>query len=352
MKNFLEKSFWQIKIFNNIFWDYLIFLFLFLTISFFFIILKKIISKQVINKIKNKERAYFFKLIIEKVSNYFLFFTAFYISFFYLNVTEKIQSFLTAIFIIFSSYIILLISFSFIDIFFKEYLKKHTKENKKGVVKNLGLFAKVILSLFLFIFVLSVLRVNVTTLVAGMGVGGIAIAFALQNILSDLFSSFSIYFDKPFVEGDFIVVGDKWGTVESIGIKSTRVRALQGEEIIFSNKELTSVQVRNLAKLKERRVELKLKITYTTPTLKMEKIPKIIEEIIKKEELASFDRAHFNSFGDFSLDYQIVYYVKSPEYIDFMNVNEIILLNIKRRFEKEKIDFAYPTETIYLSSQK
>jgi MscS family membrane protein len=166
--------------------------------------------------------------------------------------------------------------------------------------------------------------------------------------LSDLFSSFAILFDKPFVPGDFIVVGNHKGTVLKIGIKTTRLRSPQGEEIIISNQELTSARIQNFKKMKERRVTFLLGVIYETPSDKFEKIPSMLKKIISSNAGARFDRAHFNSFGESALEFEVAYYILSAEYIDFLNLNQKIYYAIKRKFEEESIDMAYPTRTIYM----
>ncbi len=206
----------------------------------------------------------------------------------------------------------------------------------KGIVWVVGL-----------LFLLSNLGINVTSLAASLGIGGIAVALALQNILSDLFSSFTIYFDKPFRVGDFIIVGDKMGTVEQVGIKTTRLRALQGEQVIISNQELTQSQIQNFKRLEDRRAVITLGVTYDTSQEKMKKIPELIKGIISGMDGVDFDRAHFNEFGDFALMFEVVYFVHSPEYAVFMDVKQNILLDIKGAFEEEGIEMAFPTQTLY-----
>ena len=195
---------------------------------------------------------------------------------------------------------------------------------------------------------LSNLGINVTSLVAGLGVGGIAIAFALQNILNDLFSSFAIYFDKPFVVGDFIKIGEHAGTVEKVGIKTTRIRSTTGEELIISNRELTSARVQNFKRLNERRSIFTIGVVYETTAEKLRRIPSIIQTIIESQSLNRFDRVHFKTFGDFSLNFEVSYYVQTTDYKKFMDTQEIVNLKIVEAFEKEGISMAYPTQTIYL----
>jgi len=198
------------------------------------------------------------------------------------------------------------------------------------------------------LLVLSNLGVNVTSLIAGLGIGGVAIALALQNILSDLFASFSIYFDKPFEVGDFIVVGANSGTVEKIGIKTTRIRALQGEEVIISNAELTKSRVQNFKKLKERRVVVRPGVLYETKHELLKEIPTLLQKAVDATEKTRFDRANLAEYGDSAIVFELVYYVLSGDYKEYMNLNEKILLAVKEAFDKKGIEFAYPTQTVYV----
>jgi small-conductance mechanosensitive channel len=200
---------------------------------------------------------------------------------------------------------------------------------------------------FALLIILGIFNVELSGVVVGLGVGGIAIALALQSILSDALSAFSIYFDRPFELGDFIVIGDFAGTVNKIGLKSTRVQLLQGEELVISNKELTSTAVRNFKKLQRRRIGFAVKVTYDTPSAKLKKIPEIISKIIGDTELTELDRVHFKQFGDFSLDFEVVYYITTGDYNKYMDVQQAINYGILDAFEKEKISMAYPTQKIY-----
>jgi len=226
--------------------------------------------------------------------------------------------------------------------------KGEVEPKDKRQIQTISLILKIILWTFILLVVLSNFNVNITSLIAGLGIGGIAVAFALQNILSDIFSSFSIYFDKPFVEGDFIAVGDDLGTVQKIGIKSTRLKTSQGEELVISNKELTETRVHNYKKMEKRRGKFVIGIAYETPAEKLKKIPLIVKEIIDDIDLAEPDRIHFKEFGDFSLNFEIVYYVSTPEYKKYMDIQQEINLAIKEKMEKEGIKFAYPTYTIHM----
>lgn len=194
------------------------------------------------------------------------------------------------------------------------------------------------------------LGINITALVAGLGIGGIAIALAVQNILSDLLASVSIILDKPFEAGDFIIVDNMMGTVENIGIKTTRLQSLSGERLVFPNSNLINSRIRNFRHMRERRVVFTLGVVYQTPAAQIEAIPGLIKEAIEAQANARFDRANFKEYGDSALLFEAVYYVTDPDYNLYMNVHEAINLGIMHRFQARDIEFAYPTRTLYLSS--
>jgi small-conductance mechanosensitive channel len=208
--------------------------------------------------------------------------------------------------------------------------------------------AKATMWVLVLLLAMNNLGIQITTLIAGLGISGIAVALAVQNILGDLFASLSIVLDRPFIIGDFIIVGDQMGTVEHVGLKTTRVRSLSGEQIIFSNTDLLGSRIRNYRRMNERRVLFSLGVTYQTPAEKLEKIPAMIEEIITANELVRFDRAHFSGYGDFSLNFEIVYWVLDRDYMVHMDIQQGIFVDIYRKFEEEGIEFAYPTQTIFM----
>ena len=197
------------------------------------------------------------------------------------------------------------------------------------------------------ILVLQNLGYKVGALLGGLGIAGIAIAFALQNVLIDIFSFFSIYFDKPFKKGDFIKIGHDRGTVEHIGIKTTRIKSLDGEELIISNQELTQTRVNNFRTLRRRRVSFSFGIVYETPLAQVKKVPRIVKKIIDAQTFATFERAHFTSFGDSSLDFNVVYFIESNDIGVYRDAQQSINLQLMETFEKQNIEFAYPTRTIY-----
>ena len=232
-----------------------------------------------------------------------------------------------------------------INVLLTWYAEKLAKQ-KKTVIDNrlLNIFKKflhAIVYILGFLLILYIFNINLSGVVIGLGVGGIAIAFALQNILSDIFSAFSIYFDRPFEVGDFIVVGQNSGTVTKIGLKSTRMQLLQGEEMIVSNREITSGSVRNFKKMSKRRVEFILRIAPATPLEQLKKIPKIIEKTIKKCKPAEFDMVHLRELGPFSYNYEIVYYINTGDYNKFLDIHETINISLKESLDKEGIQLGF-----------
>jgi len=256
---------------------------------------------------------------------------------------------------------ILLIAFAIAKVFnvlIEWYSEKRAEKGRRLSEHLLFVLKKTIqgiVALFAFLAILSALNVDLSGVIVGLGVGGIAIALALQNILGDIFSAFSIYFDRPFEVGDFVVIGEHMGTVKKIGIKSTRIQLLQGEELVVSNRELVSTKIRNFKKMKKRRVSFTIGVTYDTPLEKLKKIPEIIKDIIDPSKLPDVDhleRVHFKEFGPYSLNFEIVYYMKTRDYIKYMDTQQAINFAIKEAFEKEGIEIAFPTQTIYLNREQ
>jgi small-conductance mechanosensitive channel len=220
------------------------------------------------------------------------------------------------------------------------------KENA-SITRTIKLIIKICIWAFGIVLALGNLGVNISSLIAGLGIGGIAIALALQNILKDVFSSFSILIDKPFEVDDFIVVGKDMGTVEKIGIKTTRLRALDGQQLIIANSELTDARVQNFKRLEKRRSLFNLDVTYETEQEKLTKIPQMIQTIIEANSELEFDRCHFKTFGESALKFEVSYYVNTQDYKEYLDAVEKINLAIVDKFRKEKIEFAYPTHVEY-----
>ena len=287
---------------------------------------------------------------IEKFGLPILVFVAIYSGLSYLTFTEKADKFIdNSMVVVITIYVIRLLS-SFIRLTLESFISNQEGgQEKLKQLNGIMLIINVIIWAVGLLFLFDNLGYNVTTIIAGLGIGGIAIALAAQNILGDLFNYFVIFFDRPFEVGDFITVDDKKGTVEHIGIKTTRLLSVNGEQLAFSNSDLTKSRIHNFKRMQRRRVVFNIGVVYSTTHEKLQRIPTIIKDIISSQELATFDRAHFATFGPYSLNFEIVYFIESSEYIPFMNTQEAINLRIFKAFDDEKIEFAYPTQTVFVN---
>lgn len=217
-----------------------------------------------------------------------------------------------------------------------------------GTLTILGVVIPAIIWIIIVLLALDNLGVNITTLVAGLGIGGVAIALAIQNVLGDLLASLSIAFDKPFVIGDFVIVDAFMGSVEYIGMKSTRLRSLSGEQIVMSNADLLSSRLRNYGRMQERRVQFTISVRYETPRDKLKVIPETISNIVKTQENIKFDRCHLATLGSTSIDFECVYIVLSADYNTYMDIQQRIIFSIHEAFENAEVKFAYPTQRVLL----
>ena len=287
--------------------------------------------------------------MLEGISGFFYFVTSLFIASRLVSSSEIVEKVIYGLFVVVIVYEVIRILERIILFFVVRFWMGDRNESEKEHMSHvLQIIIKIALWTIGAILVLSNLGFNVTSLVASLGVGGIAIALAVQNILGDMFSSFSIYFDQPFRVGDFIVVGDHMGTVKKIGLKTTRIEALQGEEIVISNAELTSSRVRNFKQMQKRRIPFVVGVTYDTSKEKLAKIPEIVKSVIVSIENAELDRVHLKEFGDFSINFEIVFYALTGDYIEYMDARQEINLGLVGEFEKEGIEFAFPTQTVHV----
>lgn len=253
--------------------------------------------------------------------------------------------------ILLTYYVLRLIS-SIILLLLKTEIRR--REHGEEKIKQLGGLIMIINLVIWFlglIFLLSNWGIEVTPIIAGLGIGGIAVALAAQNILGDLFSYFVIFFDRPFEAGDFIIVDDKMGTIEYVGIKTTHIRALGGEQIIIGNSTLANSRIHNYKRMARRRVLFSIDVEYGTPVETLEKIPAMLRSIVEEQQMITFDRAHFAAYKDWSLRFEVVYYVLSADYNVFMDTQQKINFGIYREFQKQKIGFAFPTQSLFLKGE-
>jgi small-conductance mechanosensitive channel len=266
-----------------------------------------------------------------------------------LSLLAAYSSLLSSVFIVAEIVVITFVIVRIANVLTSWYAQRSAEQGKEVSNHILFVLRRAIQAatyVFAFLAILVVFRIDLSGVVIGFGIGGIAIALALQTVLGDAFSAFSIYFDRPFEIGDFIVVGDYAGTVTRIGMKSTRVQLLQGEELVISNRELTTTSVRNFKKLTKRRIVFPIRVTYDTCLRKVRRIPALIGEVISKMELTQFDMVYFKEIGTSSLNFEVIYYMMTSDYSKYLETQEKINFEIMEAFKKENIKFAFPTQTI------
>ncbi len=223
-----------------------------------------------------------------------------------------------------------------------------SEEAKASVVTSTQVIMRAIVWVAAGLFVLENMGVNISAVLAGLGIGGVAVALASQAILGDIFNFFVILLDKPFLVGDFIVTDTLAGTVEHLGLKSIRVRSLSGELLIVSNSKLLGMEVKNYRQMKRRRVAIKTSVVYDTPLEKLKQVPSMIKEAVSGLEKTTFDHSNMSGLGDFSIDFETVYFVESPDYNFHMQTQENFLRAVIAKFKEVSIEFAYPTQTLFI----
>lgn len=302
----------------------------------------KIIAKKTKTSVDD-----FMVKMLEKSFMPFLYILAVYYGLRYLTLSDTIDKVLHAGLMVVSVFFIIRAVCDLLGYTVQRFMNKEGNSDlQEKQARGILLIFKIILWVLGGIFLIDNFGYNITTIITGLGIGGIAIALAAQAILGDLFSYLVIFFDKPFEIGDFIIVGDKMGTVEYIGIKTTRLRALGGEQLIVSNTDLTNSRVQNYKRMERRRVVLSIGVEYETSFDKLRRIPQLVKNIVEQNKDCQFERAHFASFGDFSLTFEIVYYILSADYIKYMDLQQTIDLAIFEVFNENDIAFAYPTQKI------
>lgn len=291
------------------------------------------------------------KKMIKKRIYPLLYFLALYLAFKELQTSTQIDSFINLTLMILTVIFVVLATLDIITYSLKKYWsKKHRSEEQQKVLSITLFIIKIVIWVIAFLFVLDNLNIQITGLITGLGIGGVAIAFAAQNILTDLFNYFTIFFDKPFDIGDFIITGEYRGTIEHIGVKTTRIRSLSGEQLIISNTDLVNSRINNYKRMKQRRINFSFGLTYDTSLDKLKKVPGIVEEIIKSINKTEFDRAHFAEYAASSLLFQVVYYVKDSDYKAYMDIQQQINFQLKEKMDKLGVSFAFPTQTIHFGS--
>ncbi len=328
--------------FNNTVQNYLISL----AIIIFGFILTPIIKK--ISLKLAKENQILTKFIRKFLSPLF-YLLAFYLGIKLLTFPQTVFDVLGVIYIVLLTWYVTRLVIIVFEYLASQYLEHKKEEEKSQRLRPLIAFVNFGIWILGLLILLDNLGFEITAVITGLGIGGIAVALAAQAILGDLFSYFVIFFDRPFDIGDFVIFEDKIGAIEKIGIKSTRIRALSGEILVVSNSTLTGAKLHNYKKMEKRRVVFKFGVVYHTEPEKLEKIPGYVKHIIENLTDTTFDRSHFYQYGNSSLDFENVYYIQGADYNKFMDIQQSVNLQIFKKFHTVGIDFAYPTRTVYVS---
>jgi small-conductance mechanosensitive channel len=350
-------SFTKFVIFDNSIQTWIIALSVTLAIFIFFLLIKRKLLRR-LERIVSETKTDFDDFLGKQLNQtrlIIIFFIAVYIGSLLLKLPESISNFLKTFIIV-----VLILQAAFWGMGLIDYLiarriksEQQDEESTMTTMRAISLIAKIALWSIVVLLVLeNVTGLEMSSLLATLGVGSVAIALAVQNILGDLFSSVSIAFDKPFVIGDFISVDQFSGTVEDVGLKSTRLRSISGEQLVISNSDLLSSRIQNYQRLDRRRVVFRLGVIYQTAPEKLAAIPQYVQEIIESNENVTFERVHFVDFGDSALNYECVYFVEVPDFSESMDIRHDINLAIFNKFYEEEIEFAYPTQTIFLEKEQ
>ena len=350
MNEFLERTYY-----HNTVQDYLIALGIIVLGIIVVKIIKNIVFKT-LERLSRKTETRFDDYVINSLERFgipALYILVVFIGLNYLDFSEKVENVLQIGLTVAVTFLAIRLISSTILSVLESYIRRSSEGTGDEKIKQLGgimLIINIVVWAMGLIFLFDNLGYDVTAVIAGLGVGGIAIALAAQNILGDLFNYFVIFFDRPFEIGDFIIVDDKLGVVENIGIKTTRVKSLSGEQLVFSNSDLTNSRIHNYKRMQRRRVLFRVGVTYETSFENVKKIPQVLKEVVERQENITFDRAHFASYGDSSLDYEVVYYVLSSDYNMYMDIQQQINFGIFEEFEKMGVVIAYPTRTLWFAN--
>ncbi|OHD37028.1 MAG: hypothetical protein A2015_17585 [Spirochaetes bacterium GWF1_31_7] len=337
-----------ITIFQNSITQYFLSICLFIALFIVYFIIKKIFLQRISKKINRL--GFVSKNIIPLYSNFnfIIYYSFFFVSIRILVLPETVHTILSSVWI-------LLITISIIrSISYALFAWLNNRAGSNGInVFNPKMFSPFI-SVLLWgiggIFILDNFGFKISSIVTGLGIGGIAIAIASQNILGDLLSYVSLVFDRPFEPDDFIILENYMGCIEKIGLRTTRIRSLSGELIVIPNSDIVKSRVRNYKKMEQRRVVFELSITYGTDTDKIIQLCEFIKNSILSIKNSKFDRSHFKSFGNSALLIETVYYVLSSDYTVYMDIQQKINLMIYDFCNTNDIEFAFPTQTISIKN--
>jgi small-conductance mechanosensitive channel len=350
------------NLFNNSINERILQSILIFIIAYLLLQLIKITATSRLEIVAQKTANKFDDLCLEIINSYgslFYIFTPLYVTSLFTNISSQVDDILYKISIIIFTYYIAKTVTRIIIFTANRALEINSQKNNEKIDPSLqniiNLFIKIAIWVITFLIILQNLNYNVTTLLGGLGIFGIAIAFGMQNILADLFSFFTIYFDKPFKAGDYIIINDtptQAGTVKHVGLKSTRIKTQKGDELIIPNQQIAKSIVNNYKRMKKRRVDFDFSISYDTPQTKIKKIPDIVKKIIDNISSINFIHCKLRDLGEYAIIYTCAFTIENTDYETYLNIREEILMNILDKFQKQKIKLAYPTQSLLIKKQQ
>ncbi|MCF8266825.1 MAG: mechanosensitive ion channel family protein [Ignavibacteriales bacterium] len=314
---------------------------------------RSVIIKRFFTKNENRTEVLynFIKLILRKYVLPFIYVLSFYLAIQGLTLSKDLSGVIKSILLIVSIWFVIQLSLSILKFIINKYAERIYGEGNAKISPLISLI-NFLVYIVGALFLLDNLGFQISSVIAGLGLGGVAIALAAQGFLGDLFGYFIIFFDKPFQVGDFITFDDKLGVIEKIGVKSSRLRSPNGELLIISNSNLVNARIHNMKEMVKRRSLFSLGVTYQTTSEQLRKIPELIKTIIENEPNTEFERVHFRTYGDFALIFEVSYFVSPPDFIPFLEIQQRINLQIFESFKKENIEFAYPTQTLFMNKDE
>ncbi len=351
----LEREILWNVYFDNTVANYLISIGIIILGHFLIRIFNKLLLNRITNLVKKLSSSFgamMGKMVAKKVYP-LLYLLLFYIAYKRLRFISPVDKYVDITFIVLTTYYVFLLIQDLAIYSLKKYWeKKEPGEDEQKLIRYTNILIKIFVWIIAMLFMFDNLNIQITGLITGLGIGGIAIAFAAQAILNDVFNYFTILIDQPFDIGDFIVVGENRGTIEHIGVKTTRIRSLSGEQLVISNTDLMNSRINNYKRMEKRRINFSFGVTYQTGLDELKIIPGIIKDIITNQDKTEFERAHFNQFGDYSLIFQVVYYVTDIDYAVYMGIQQEINFRLKEELNKLGVEFAYPTQSLYLHKEE
>jgi small-conductance mechanosensitive channel len=347
LSEFLSQKYW-----GNTIQDYLLSVGTLILALILIFMIKTIVLRRLRNRCENQQQRTSLEFVIRNVNRFIIpaiFLGAVYLALEFLSFSVKAEKIIKILYALAATWLAIKFIITAVDIFLNNYFQKFKGDEDSKKVKPLISFINFFVWVTGLLFLLDNLGFQISTVIAGLGITGIAVALAAQALLGDLFSYFVIFFDRPFEIGDFIVFDGFSGNIEKIGIKTTKLRSISGEQLIVANSKLTNTLLRNYKRMEKRRIVFNLNVSYKTTSKQLKLIPQMVKDIITEFELAEYDRGNFQQFGESSLSFEFVYYVLSPEYNVYMDMQEKINLAIHERFNKSGIEFAYPARSIFIN---